>query len=100
MFHKVRVRLCSEVASSIYQTYKFNVYCNLFRRHCNVFDVVFVRINGTLFHLSDITLSKNLDVGCKYKNNHLYHVSKENVLVLLSIILFITTLLVSLLVSQ
>ena len=66
MFHKVRVILCSEVASSIYQTYKFKVYYNLFWRHCNVFDVVFARINGTLFHLSDITLSKNLELLCDF----------------------------------
>ena len=56
--------LCSEVTSSIYQTYKFKVYCNSFWRHCNVFDVVFACINETLCPLSDVTLSKNLELLC------------------------------------
>ena len=46
-FTRFCVRLCSEVTSSIYQTYKFKVYCNSFWRHCNVFDVVFACINET-----------------------------------------------------
>ena len=54
------VRLCSGVTSSIYQTYKFKVYCHSFWRHWNVFDVVFACINETLCPLSDVTLSKNL----------------------------------------
>ena len=49
-----------------------------------MFDVVFARINETLSPLSDVTLSKYLSfcaiVFCyKYKNNHLYYVSKEDV---------------------
>ena len=58
------VHASSEVTSSIYQTYKFKVYCNSFWRHCNVFDVVFARINETLCPLSDVTLSKNLELLC------------------------------------
>ena len=83
-FARFCVHLCSEVKSSIYQTYKFKVYSNSFWRHCNVFDVDFARINETLCPLSDVILSKNLELlfDCicyKYKNNHLYHVSKEDV---------------------
>ena len=63
-FTRFCARLCSEVTSSIYQTYKFKVYCNSFWRHCNVFDVVFARINETLCPLSDVTLSKNLELLC------------------------------------
>ena len=63
-FTRFCVRLCSEVTSSIYQTYKFKVYCNSFWRHCNVFDVVFARINETLCPLSDVMLSKNLELLC------------------------------------
>ena len=63
-FTRFCVRLCSEVTSSIYQMYKFKVYCNSFWRHCNVFDVVFARINETLCPLSDVTLSKNLELLC------------------------------------
>ena len=40
-FTRFCVCLCSEVTSSIYQTYMFKVYCNSFWRHCNVFDAVF-----------------------------------------------------------
>ena len=58
------VHTSSEVTSSIYQTYKFKVYCNSFWRHCNVFDVVFARINETLCPLGDVTLSKNLELLC------------------------------------
>ena len=65
-FTRFCVRLCSEVTSSIYQTYKFKVYCNSFWRHCNVFDVVFARINETLCPLSDVTLSKNLELLCNF----------------------------------
>ena len=61
-FTRFCVRLCSEVTSSIYQTYKFKVYCNSFWRHCNVFDVVFSCIKETLSPLSDVTLSKNLEL--------------------------------------
>ena len=63
-FTRFCVHLCSEVTSSIYQTYKFKVYCNSFWRHCNVFDVVFARINETLCPLSDVMLSKNLELLC------------------------------------
>ena len=63
-FTRFCVRLCSEVTSSIYQTYKFKVNCNSFWRHCNVFDVVFERINETVWLLSDVTLSKNLELLC------------------------------------
>ena len=59
-FTRFCVCLCSEVKSSIYQTYKFKVYCNSFWRHCNVFDVVFACINETLCPLSNVTLSKYL----------------------------------------
>ena len=54
------VHLCSEVTSSIYQTHKFKNYCHSFWRHCNVFDVIFVRTNETLYPLSNLKLSKNL----------------------------------------
>ena len=60
-FTRFCVHLCSEVTSSVYQTYKFKVYCNPFWKHCNVFDVVFARINETLCPLSDVTLSKTLE---------------------------------------
>ena len=63
-FTRFCVRLFSEVTSSIYQKYEFKVYCNLFWRHCNVFDVVFACINETLCPLSDVTLSKNLELLC------------------------------------
>ena len=63
-FTRFCVRLCSEVTSSIYQMYKFKVYCNSFWRQCNVFDVVFALINGTLCQLSDVTLSRNLELLC------------------------------------
>ena len=63
-FTRFCVYLCSEVTSSIYPTYKFKVHCNSFWRHCNVFDVIFLCINETLRPLSDITLSKNLDLLC------------------------------------
>ena len=61
-FTRFCVRLCSEVTSSIYQTYKFKDYSNSFWRHCNVFDVVFARINETLCPFSDATLSQNLEL--------------------------------------
>ena len=61
-FTRFYVHLCSEVTSSIYQTYKFKVYCHSFWRHCNVFDVIFARINETLCPLSDVTLSKILEL--------------------------------------
>ena len=64
-FTRFCVRLCSEVTNSIYQTYKFKVYCNLFWKHCNVFYVVFARINETLRPLRDVTLSKNLELWCE-----------------------------------
>ena len=48
----------------IYQTYKFKVYCNSFWRHCSIFDVVFLCIEETLCWLSDVTLSKNLELLC------------------------------------
>ena len=63
-FTRFCVRLCSEVTSSIYQTYKFKVYCNSFWRHCNVFDVVFSCIKETLCLLSNVMLSKNLELLC------------------------------------
>ena len=63
-FTRFCVCLCSEVTSSIYQMYKFTVYCNSFWRHCHVFDVVFACINETLCSLSDVTLSKNLEFLC------------------------------------
>ena len=50
-----------------------------------IFDVIFACINETLYLLSDVTLSKNLElllrlyVCYKSKKNHLYHVSKEDV---------------------
>ena len=65
-FTRFCVRLCSEVTSSIYQTYKFKVYCNSFWRHCNVFDVVFACIKETLYLLSNVTLSKNLELLCNF----------------------------------
>ena len=65
-FTKLCVRFCYEVTSSICQTYKFKDYCNSFWRHCNVFDVVFARINETLCPLSDVTLSKNLELLCDF----------------------------------
>ena len=58
------VHLCSEVTSSSYQMYKFKVYCNSFRRHCNVFVVAFAHINETLCLLSDVMLYKNLELLC------------------------------------
>ena len=63
-FTRFCVHLCSEVTSSIYQTYKFKAYCNSFWRHCNVFDVVFSRIKETLCPLSNVMLSKNLELLC------------------------------------
>ena len=63
-FTRFCVQLCSEVTSSIYETYKVKVYCNSFWRHCNVSDVVFSRIKKTLCPLSDVTLSKNLELLC------------------------------------
>ena len=63
-FTRFCVHLCSEVTSSIYQTYKFKAYCNSFWRHCNMFDVVFACINETLCLLSDVMLSKNLELFC------------------------------------
>ena len=57
-FTRFCVCLCSEVTSSFSQTYNFKVYCNLFWRHCNVFDVVFACIYKTLY------LSKNLELLC------------------------------------
>ena len=65
-FTRFCVCLCTEVTNSIYQTYKFKVYCNSFWRHCNVFDVVFARINETLCPLSDATLSQNLELLCDF----------------------------------
>ena len=62
-FTRFCVCLCFEVTSSIYQMYKFKVYCNSFWRHCNVFDGIFARINETLSLLIDIT-SKNLELLC------------------------------------
>ena len=41
---------------------KFKVYCNSFGRHWNVFDVVFACINETLCLLSDVMLSRNLEL--------------------------------------
>ena len=58
------VHLCSEVISSIYQTYKFKVYFHSFWRHYNVFDVVFACINETLCPLNNVTLSKILELLC------------------------------------
>ena len=63
-FTRFCLRLCSEVTSSIYRTYKFKAYCNSFWRYCNVFDVVFSRMKETLCPLSDLTLSKNLELLC------------------------------------
>ena len=63
-FTRFCVCLCSEVTSSIYQTYKFKVYCHSIWRHCNVFDVVFACINKTLCPLTNVTLSKNLELLC------------------------------------
>ena len=63
-FTRFCLRLCSEVTSSIYETYKFKVYCNSFWRHCNVFDIVFARINETSCPPNDVTLSKNLELLC------------------------------------
>ena len=63
-FTRFFVCLCSEVTSSIYQRYKFKVYCNSFWRHCNVFGVVFACINETICPLSNVTLSKNLELLC------------------------------------
>ena len=83
-FTRFCVCLCPEVTSSIYQMYKFKVYCNSFWRHCNVFDVVFSHIKETLSPLSNVTLYKHLSVSVilcllQIKNNYLYHVSKEDV---------------------
>ena len=63
-FTKFCVRLCSEVTSSVYQTYKFKVYCIPFWRHCSAFYVIFSRINETFCPLSDVTLSKSLELLC------------------------------------
>ena len=63
-FTRFCVRLCSEVRSCIYQTYKFKVYYHSFWRHCNVFDVVFSSIKETLCLLNDATLSTNLELLC------------------------------------
>ena len=63
-FMRFYVHLSSELTSFIDQTYKFKVCCNSFWRHCNVFDVIFARINETLWLLSDVTLSKNLEHLC------------------------------------
>ena len=60
------VCLCSEVTSSIYQTYNFKVYCHSFWRHYNLFDLGFACTNETLCPLSYVTLSKNLDPLCDY----------------------------------
>ena len=65
-FRRFCVRICSEVTSSIYQTYRFKVYCNSFWRHCNMFDVVFARIKETLSPLRDVTLSKNPELLCDF----------------------------------
>ena len=65
-FTRFCVRLCSEVTSSIYQKYKFKIYCNSFWRHCSVCDVVFARINEALCRLSDVRLSKNLELLCNF----------------------------------
>ena len=86
-FTRFCVCLCSEVTSSIYQMYKFKVYCNSFWRHCNVFDVVFSCIKETLSPLSNVTLYKHLSLSAilcllQIKNNHLYHVRKEDVKIL------------------
>ena len=53
-----------DVTSSIYQMYKFKVYCNSFWRHCNVFDVVFSCIKETLCLLSNVMLSIDLELLC------------------------------------
>ena len=50
--------------SSIYQTYKFKVYCNSFWRHCNAFDVIFSHRKETLCLLSNVVLSRNLELLC------------------------------------
>ena len=63
-FTRFCVRLCSEVTSSIYQTYKFKVYCNSFWRHCNAFDVIFSHRKETLCLLSNVVLSRNLELLC------------------------------------
>ena len=63
-FTRFCVHLCSEVTSSIYQTYKVKVYCNSFWRHSNVFDAVFSRIKETLCPRSNATISKNLECFC------------------------------------
>ena len=70
-FTRFFVRLCSEVTGPIYLMYKFKIYCNSFWRHRNVFDVVFARINETLCPLSDVTLSKNLELlyDCMFGTN-------------------------------
>ena len=65
-FTRFFVCLCSEFTSSIYQRYKFKVYCNSFWRHCNVFGVVFACINETICPLSNVTLSKNLELLCNF----------------------------------
>ena len=62
-FTRFCVHLCSEVTSSIYETYKVKVYCKSFWRHCNVFDV-FSGIKETLRPLINVTSSKNLELLC------------------------------------
>ena len=65
-FTRFCVHLCSKVTSSIYQMHKFKVYCNSFWRHCNVVDIVFACIKETLSPLSDVMLSKNLELLCDF----------------------------------
>ena len=78
-FTRFCVRLCSEVTSSIYQTYKFKVYYHSFWRH--VLDVVFASINETLCPLSDVALSKNLELLCATNTKTMicFTLSKEDV---------------------
>ena len=69
---KLHLRCFTRFCACLFWTYKlylsnvqkFKVYCNSFWRHCNIFDVVFARISETLCLLSDVTLSKNLELLC------------------------------------
>ena len=51
----------SEVTSFIYQTYNF---IETHFKDTAIFDVIFAHINETLHPLSDVTLSKNLELLC------------------------------------
>ena len=76
-FTRLCVHLCSEVTSSIYQTYKFKVYCNSFWRHCTH------KWNFMPAQQCNVILKSwafvRLYFCYKYKTNQLYHVSKEDV---------------------